>query len=112
MLVTFFTFFFAVFFFTIKNRSPYTTALALAFLFLGFFNLGYWISAMIYYPAAAAHRFLTLGFVYPSLIYIAQFLFLFPESTHPNTKGFFICSVGNWICYYHNLLFFNPKCGI
>jgi len=90
MLVTFFTFFFAVFFFTIRNRSPYTTALALAFLFFGFFNLGYWISSMIYHPAAAAHRFLTLGFVYPSLLYIAQFLFLFPESTHPKIRKVFL----------------------
>lgn len=90
MLVTFFTFFFAVFFFTIRNRSPYTTALAQAFLFFGFFNLGYWISAMIYHPAAAAHRFLTLGFVYPSLLYIVQFQFLFPESTHPKIRKLFL----------------------
>lgn len=89
MLATSFAFFFFAFLFNIKQKSPYTLALAKTSLYQGFFYSGYFISAMIYHPAAADHRLLTVGFIYPALIYFLQFIFLFPENTWPRVqKGF------------------------
>jgi tetratricopeptide (TPR) repeat protein/HAMP domain-containing protein len=95
MLATSFAFFFFVFLLSIKQKSPYTVALAKTSFYQGFFYAGYFISAMIYHPAAADHRLMTVGFIYPALIYFLQFVFLFPENTWPKIQKSFL--VVQWI---------------
>ncbi len=89
MLATSFAFFFFAFLINIKDKSPYTVALAKTSFYQGFFYMGYFISALIYHPLAAEHRLMTVGFIYPALIYFLQFVFLFPENNWPKLqKGF------------------------
>lgn len=89
MIAVSFALFFFAFLFAIKEKSPYTIALAKTCLYQGFFYSGYFISALFYHPMAADHRLLTVGFIYPALIYFLQFIFVFPENTWPKIqKGF------------------------
>ncbi len=89
MLATSFAMFFFVFLVAIKNKSSYTKALANTSLMQSFFYSGYFISALIYHPVAAEHRLLTVGFIYPALLYFLQFIFLFPENTWPKVQKAF-----------------------
>ncbi|MFN3604779.1 MAG: SpoIIE family protein phosphatase [Leptonema sp. (in: bacteria)] len=95
MLAASFAFFFFTFLITIKDKSPYTVALAKTSFYQGFFYIGYFISAMFYHPLAAEHRLLTVGFIYPALIYFLQFVFLLPENTWPKVQKAFLYA--QWI---------------
>lgn len=95
MLATSFAFFFMAFLIRIKDKSPYTVALAKTSFYQGFFYMGYFISALIYHPLAAEHRLMTVGFIYPALIYFLQFIVLFPENTWPKVQKAFLYT--QWI---------------
>lgn len=83
LLVTIFTSLFATFFLTLPNKSKSTFHLGLAFFFLSLFNLGYLVASSYYHPNAAYHRWLTGGFILPSILHFGQFYFYYPRNTHP-----------------------------
>ena len=61
LLVTIFTFALAYFFLTLPNKSESTFHLGIGFLFLAFFNTGYFLAAFCYHPIAAYHRWITVS---------------------------------------------------
>ena len=63
----------------IPSKSKATLHLGITFLMLTVFDLGYFLSAMIYHPLAAYHRWLTAGIVTFAEIHFIIFLFYFPE---------------------------------
>ena len=87
LLVTIFTFAFAYFFLTLPNKSDSTFHLGIAFLFLAFFNTGYFVAAFCYHPIAAYHRWITGGFVLPAILHFGQFFFKYPKDTNPKLSG-------------------------
>ncbi|MCP4133581.1 MAG: hypothetical protein GY754_21610 [bacterium] len=83
LIPLFFTFSMTYFFFTIKNRSKASLHLGAGFLFLGLFYVGYFIASSVYHPAAAFHRWLTAGFVFPAFIHLLLLFFYFPHTAKP-----------------------------
>jgi serine phosphatase RsbU (regulator of sigma subunit) len=83
LLVTMFTALLALFFLTIPDRSKSTFHIGLSFLFLCFFNIGYFFAAFYYHPGAAYHRWLTGGFILPVIIHFGQFFFKYPKDIAP-----------------------------
>ncbi|MCS7206223.1 MAG: SpoIIE family protein phosphatase [Leptospiraceae bacterium] len=81
LLISALALFFYFFLLSIKDKSEYTKALANTYLLQAFFYSGYFFSAVIYHPIAANHRLLTVGFIYPALLYYLQFILLYPENT-------------------------------
>ncbi|TGK11689.1 HAMP domain-containing protein [Leptospira fletcheri] len=86
-LLAFLTVFLAsLFFLFLKGRSSSTRHLALGALFLSFLWLGYFIAAMIYHPMAAYHRWMTVGFIFPAILHLGQFIARYPEDTNPKVS--------------------------
>ena len=83
LLVTIFTFAFAYFFLTLPNKSESTLHLGIGFLFLAFFNTGYFFAASYYHPFAAYHRWFTGVFILPAILHFGQFFFKYPRDTNP-----------------------------
>jgi methyl-accepting chemotaxis protein len=78
--------FFAVisaFLFSTKKRSNAGFHLGLAFAYLSVFNLGYFISATVYHPLAAFHRWLTVACILLAELHGNAFAISFPELRHP-----------------------------
>lgn len=84
LLVFAFTFLFAVFFLSLRNKSESTLHLGIGCLFLSLFNLGYFFAASYYDPIAAYHRWFTGGFVLPAILHFGQFFFKYPRDTNPS----------------------------
>jgi len=87
LLVTIFTFALAYFFLTLSNKSESTFHLGIGFLFLAFFNTGYFVAAFCYHPIAAYHRWITGGFVLPALLHFGQFFFKYPIDSNPKLSN-------------------------
>lgn len=90
LVVSVFTGFLAVFTLTIRNRSRATIDLGLVYLWFALFFSGYVVAAAFYSPLAVYHRFLTLGFIFPALLHFNQWIFRFPENTHPRLQRTFL----------------------
>ncbi|MBP7584275.1 MAG: HAMP domain-containing protein [Spirochaetes bacterium] len=67
-----------MFMLAVKNKSRATLCLGLMCLFNSLQNMGYVLAATWYHPLAAYHRWITVGSVLPTAIYLAQFFFYFP----------------------------------
>ena len=93
LLVTIFTFAFAYFFLTLKNKSDSTFHLGIGFLFLAFFNSGYFFAAFCYHPIAAYHRWITGGFILPALLHFGQFFLKYPRDTNPKYSSIILKSM-------------------
>ncbi len=91
LLVTVFSGFLAVFTLTIKQKSRPTIDLGLMYFWFALFFLGYFVAAVVYSPLAVYHRYMTLGFIFPALIHLVQWILRYPENTHPRLRrGFLI----------------------
>lgn len=62
-----------------KDKSNATRAFARAYIVMGIFNIGYFISSSIYHPLAAFHRWLTVLFILIAVTYFGYFYFFFPN---------------------------------
>lgn len=90
LLVTVFSGFLAVFTLTIKQKSRPTIDLGLMYLWFSLFFFGYFIAAVVYSPLAVYHRYLTLGFIFPALLHLGQWILRYPENTHPRVQRAFL----------------------
>lgn len=68
-----------IFLLNTKKKSKATEILGIAYLLLGIFNIGYFISSSIYHPAAAFHRWLTVALILISIVAMGYFFFYFPQ---------------------------------
>ena len=66
-------------FLQVKDKSRATRMLALGLIVYGTFIAGYVVASTFYHPAAAFHRWDTVGFVLPAIAYLMQIFFEFPE---------------------------------
>ena len=95
LLVTVFMMFLTFFFFSIKNKSKPTFEFAMMCMWFSLFFLGYFIAAALYSPVAVYHRFLTVGFIFPGLLHLVQWIFRYPTDSHPKTRrGFLYAQYG------------------
>ncbi len=85
-----FFFLMAYFFLSVKNKSKASFHMGMAFLIMGLFNVGYFISASFYHPAAAFHRWLTVLTILLSETHYVMFLFNFPEEKFKRTAKIFL----------------------
>ncbi|MBN2078030.1 MAG: HAMP domain-containing protein [Spirochaetes bacterium] len=77
-------FFMATFFLmAVKNKSQASRQLGIAYLWMGIFNIGYLISATIYHPLAAYHRWLTIFTILAAEASFVTFFFYFPDEKAP-----------------------------
>ncbi|PKL32567.1 MAG: serine/threonine protein phosphatase, partial [Spirochaetae bacterium HGW-Spirochaetae-10] len=90
LLVTVFSGFLAVFTLTIKQKSRPTLDLGLMYFWFALFFLGYFVAAVVYSPLAVYHRYMTLGFIFPALIHLVQWILRYPENTHPRLRRGFL----------------------
>ena len=95
LLASIFVFLLGLFLITLPKKSRSTFHLGMAFLFFTPFYLAYCITAFYYHPDAALHRWLTVLFILPAVAHLIQWVFAFPEDSHPRVaKGFLIAQ---WI---------------
>ncbi len=85
-----FFFLMSFFFLSVKNRSKATFHIGMAFVIMGIFNAGYFISASVYHPAAAYHRWLTVLTILLSQTHYTMFFFMFPEEKYKRASRIFI----------------------
>ncbi len=79
----------AIFMLSLEQKSRATFHLGMAFAILAVFNFGYLISATIYHPLAAYHRWVTVTTILLAEIHGNLFYLCFPEVSHPRfTKWF------------------------
>lgn len=83
MLAGIFTFLLALFLITLPKKSKSTFHLGFALLMFTPFYMAYFIAAFYYHPDAALHRWLTVLFILPGIAHLIQWVFKFPEETHP-----------------------------
>lgn len=102
LLVTFTTFFLAVFFISLRRKTVATYHLGIGFFILGFFEIGYFLAAFYYHPLAAYHRWLTGGLILPAITHFAQFFIRYPSNY--NKK------IGTWLLYSQHVLSFFVAC--
>lgn len=106
-LLAFLTVFLAsLFFLFLKGRSSSTRHLALGALFLSFLWLGYFIAAMIYHPMAAYHRWMTVGFIFPAILHLGQFIARYPEDTNPKVSrslliGMYVIAIVATVLFFY-----------
>ncbi|TGK21172.1 HAMP domain-containing protein [Leptospira fluminis] len=106
-LLAFLTVFLAsLFFLFLKGRSSSTRHLALGALFLSFLWLGYFIAAMIYHPMAAYHRWMTVGFIFPAILHLGQFIARYPEDTNPKVSrslliGMYVVAIVATVLFFY-----------
>ncbi len=84
-----FTFLLAIYLVTLPGKSKSTLHLGLGFFFMSLLNLSYVVAAMLYLPAAAYHRWASVGFILPGVLHLTQWLFYFPEDTHSRARKVF-----------------------
>ncbi|HMV78224.1 MAG TPA: SpoIIE family protein phosphatase [Leptospiraceae bacterium] len=90
ILCTAFTFLVGLFLITLPGKSKSTIQLAMVFLPLSLFNLSYIYSTLIYHPAAAFHRWGTVLLIFPTILHFVQWIFYYPEDTHPKIRRIFL----------------------
>ncbi len=80
-----------IFLLSLRNRSRSTVHLGLAMLSFVPFMFSYLLSHAAYAPWTAFHRWFTVGCIFPALIHLTQWVFKFPENTHPRvSRGFMV----------------------
>ena len=82
LLAFVFTFFLGVFMVTLPNRSKSTNQLGFAFLSLAPFNLAFVFAHSYYGPAAAYHRWVTVGMILVPFIHFAQWVLKYPRDDY------------------------------
>ncbi|HNR89045.1 MAG TPA: methyl-accepting chemotaxis protein [Spirochaetota bacterium] len=80
----------AFFVLTIPGKSKATFHLGMMFLFMFLFNLGYFIAASAYHPAAAFHRWLTVGVILLAEAHFNVMIINFPDNRHEKAGRIFI----------------------
>ncbi len=78
-----FLFTISLFLFSIKNRAKATSQLGIMYLYLGIFNLAYFISATVHHPLAAYHRWFTVLTILLTEAHAILFFFYFPTEISP-----------------------------
>ncbi|MCB1323043.1 MAG: SpoIIE family protein phosphatase, partial [Leptospiraceae bacterium] len=68
---------------TLPERSRASLHIAFGFGYMGGMGAAYMLSAMIYDPTAAFHRWITVGFVLPAATHCTQIFLHFPNTTRP-----------------------------
>ncbi len=81
------------FFITMKNRSKASFHYGLAFIISTFFYLAYAVSAAIYHPLAAYHRWFTVTTVLIQIFHFSLAFFSFPEVRFPRFRKIIIAVV-------------------
>ncbi len=79
LLITFF-------FFSIPEKSRATYHLAYAYFFITLFNFAYVIASSYYHPAAAYHRWMTVGFIMLAETHFTLFIFNYPKAGNPKIE--------------------------
>ncbi|AOP32457.1 serine/threonine protein phosphatase [Leptospira tipperaryensis] len=102
LLVTFTTFFLAVFFISLRRKTVATYHLGIAFFIFGFFEIGYFLAAFYYHPIAAYHRWLTGCLILPAVTHFTQFFIRYPSNY--NKK------LGTWVMISQHILSFILAC--
>ena len=87
-----FTILSGAFLFSLKKKSRATANLAAAFLSISFTSVAFTIAFVLYHPAAALHRWLTVTPVLVGLVFLARFFFHFPHEIRPRA-----CAWITWI---------------
>jgi methyl-accepting chemotaxis protein len=72
-----------MFFASIKNKSIATRHIATAYLMMSVFNIGYFISATVYHPLAAYHRWLTVILILIAEIHFNGIFLFYPDNRWP-----------------------------
>ncbi len=67
----------------VPRKSKATLHLAITYIMMALFFFGYVIAAMVYHPAAAYHRWITVGFVTIAEIHFILTLLNLPEEKYP-----------------------------
>ncbi len=83
LIPTCFFLFCAVYFLTIKKKSRATYCYGMGTLFVCGFNLAYFLASGIYHPAAALHRWLTVGIILMSELYFIKFIYFIDREEAP-----------------------------
>lgn len=87
LIPTFFDLFLAyLFLFSIKEKSRSTFHLGIAFLYVAFFNMAYFIAASFYAPGAAYHRWMTVILVTLSQAHFCMFILNLPNELSRRTR--------------------------
>lgn len=73
-----------------KEKSPATKHIGIAFTIMGIFNIGYLVSSSVYHPAAAYHRWLTVLTILLAENHFNYFFFLFPDTKRPLVGRIFL----------------------
>ncbi|TFH39290.1 MAG: hypothetical protein E4G96_09275, partial [Chrysiogenales bacterium] len=68
---------------TVKNKSMATRQFGMAYLWMGIFNIGYLVSATVYHPLAAYHRWWTVFTILAAEANFITFFFYFPNEKAP-----------------------------
>ena len=69
----------AIVFMIIQKKSRATFHFGVTFIYMTLFYLGYLVAAMVYHPAAAYHRVVTILVINPLLIHLALGAYYFPD---------------------------------
>ncbi len=83
LLITFF-------FFTIPGKSRATFHIAMGYLLMTIFNFAYLISSSVYHPAAAYHRWITVGVILLGEAHFNLFMFHYGSEGNPRTGRIFL----------------------
>lgn len=83
-----FNFSIAAYFFSIKKRMTASTHLGVGFALLTLFNFAYFISSTVYHPAAAYHRWITVGIIMLAETHFNLFWCYYPEPRAPRFTRF------------------------
>ncbi|MGB4270756.1 MAG: hypothetical protein WBK20_16455, partial [Spirochaetota bacterium] len=81
-----------LFLYNTKDKSMATDVIGRAYIFLGIFNIGYFISSSVYHPAAAFHRWWTVLFILVAIAHFGYFYFFFPENRAPRIAKLYFYS--------------------
>jgi len=87
-----FTILSGAFLFSLKKKSRATADLAAAFISISFTSVAFTIAFVLYHPAAALHRWLTVTPVLLGLVFLTRFFFHFPHEIRPRA-----CAWITWI---------------
>jgi len=79
-----------LFLYTTKDKSKATDVMSKAYLLMGIFNIGYFISSSIYHPFAAFHRWLTVLLILVAITYFGYFYFFFPDERAPKAAKVYL----------------------
>lgn len=96
----------AFFFLTIPKKSKSTFHFGMFFLFMFFFNLGYFICGTFYHPLAAYHRWLTVGVILLAVTHYNMSIYLFPPEMNVG-KGRIFLIVQYVIALIASFIFFS-----